>query len=215
MPEGEGQLEGRFGYLLICFWPDFDFHFNLFFFEDKYWEIISLEYFLTLLLTVTSDRRTIFSFVFIAHLFHPPIHMTWWSLHPLSLSVSITLCLYLSLCICTLVYVSPKYPNQQQLRPVRVSLCEILTLMLIDWLIDWLWTARWWFELTTWQQHTRARAICNDQVPAISLAYEAPESDIMKRQPRDPYRDNLVNRRSEEPINPCGRTFLRDISSVL
>ncbi|CAG2054820.1 unnamed protein product, partial [Timema podura] len=32
------------------------------------------------------------------------------------------------------------------------------------------------------------------QVPAISLAYEAPESDIMKRQPRDPYRDNLVNR---------------------
>jgi len=32
-------------------------------------------------------------------------------------------------------------------------------------------------------------------VPAISLAYEAPESDIMKRQPRDPYRDNLVNRR--------------------
>lgn len=35
-------------------------------------------------------------------------------------------------------------------------------------------------------------------MPAISLAYEAPESDIMKRQPRDPYRDNLVNRRSEE-----------------
>ena len=35
------------------------------------------------------------------------------------------------------------------------------------------------------------------KVPAISLAYEAPESDIMKRQPRDPYRDNLVNRRSD------------------
>lgn len=35
------------------------------------------------------------------------------------------------------------------------------------------------------------------KVPAISLAYEAAESDIMKRQPRDPYRDNLVNRRSE------------------
>lgn len=33
------------------------------------------------------------------------------------------------------------------------------------------------------------------KMPAISLAYEAPESDIMKRQPRDPYRDNLVNRR--------------------
>lgn len=40
-----------------------------------------------------------------------------------------------------------------------------------------------------------------NKVPAISLAYEAPESDIMKRQPRDPYRDNLVNRRSEVPIN--------------
>lgn len=37
------------------------------------------------------------------------------------------------------------------------------------------------------------------KVPAISLAYEAPESDIMKRQPRDPYRDNLVNRRSDPP----------------
>lgn len=38
--------------------------------------------------------------------------------------------------------------------------------------------------------------VCIDlKVPAISLAYEAPESDIMKRQPRDPYRDNLVNRR--------------------
>lgn len=39
------------------------------------------------------------------------------------------------------------------------------------------------------------------KVPAISLAYEAPESDIMKRQPRDPYRDNLVNRRSENKTN--------------
>ncbi|NEU34616.1 hypothetical protein GN156_28595, partial [bacterium LRH843] len=34
-----------------------------------------------------------------------------------------------------------------------------------------------------------------DMMPAISLAYESPESDIMKRQPRDPYRDNLVNHR--------------------
>jgi sodium/potassium-transporting ATPase subunit alpha len=34
-----------------------------------------------------------------------------------------------------------------------------------------------------------------DMVPAISLAYEQAESDIMKRQPRDPYRDNLVNAR--------------------
>ncbi|CAD5122368.1 DgyrCDS10804 [Dimorphilus gyrociliatus] len=34
-----------------------------------------------------------------------------------------------------------------------------------------------------------------DLVPAISLAYEQAESDIMKRQPRDPKRDNLVNHR--------------------
>ncbi|KXJ20388.1 Sodium/potassium-transporting ATPase subunit alpha-2 [Exaiptasia diaphana] len=34
-----------------------------------------------------------------------------------------------------------------------------------------------------------------DMVPAISLAYEAPESDIMKRFPRDPKKDKLVNER--------------------
>ncbi|CAF0841911.1 unnamed protein product, partial [Didymodactylos carnosus] len=34
-----------------------------------------------------------------------------------------------------------------------------------------------------------------DMVPAISLAYEKAESDIMKRQPRDPQRDRLVNER--------------------
>lgn len=33
------------------------------------------------------------------------------------------------------------------------------------------------------------------QVPAISLAYEAAESDIMKRQPRNPRTDKLVNER--------------------
>lgn len=33
------------------------------------------------------------------------------------------------------------------------------------------------------------------QVPAISLAYEAAESDIMKRQPRNPRSDKLVNER--------------------
>ena len=33
------------------------------------------------------------------------------------------------------------------------------------------------------------------QLPAISLAYEQAESDIMKRQPRDPVRDRLVNER--------------------
>ncbi|XP_006895523.1 PREDICTED: sodium/potassium-transporting ATPase subunit alpha-4 [Elephantulus edwardii] len=34
-----------------------------------------------------------------------------------------------------------------------------------------------------------------DMVPAISLAYETAESDIMKRAPRNPKTDNLVNRR--------------------
>ena len=33
------------------------------------------------------------------------------------------------------------------------------------------------------------------QVPAISLAYEQAESDIMKRQPRNPQTDKLVNER--------------------
>jgi len=35
-----------------------------------------------------------------------------------------------------------------------------------------------------------------DMVPAISLAYESAESDIMKRLPRDPLHDKLVNDRS-------------------
>jgi len=34
-----------------------------------------------------------------------------------------------------------------------------------------------------------------DMIPAISLAYEKPESDIMKRRPRDPLHDKLVNQR--------------------
>ena len=34
-----------------------------------------------------------------------------------------------------------------------------------------------------------------DMVPAISLAYEQAESDIMKRVPRDPVNDKLVNHR--------------------
>jgi sodium/potassium-transporting ATPase subunit alpha len=33
------------------------------------------------------------------------------------------------------------------------------------------------------------------KVPAISLAYEKAESDIMKRRPRNPYADKLVNER--------------------
>ena len=34
-----------------------------------------------------------------------------------------------------------------------------------------------------------------DLWPAISLAYEEAESDIMKRKPRDPVKDKLVNER--------------------
>ena len=34
-----------------------------------------------------------------------------------------------------------------------------------------------------------------DIVPAISLAYEPAEMDIMKRHPRDPEKDKLVNER--------------------
>lgn len=34
-----------------------------------------------------------------------------------------------------------------------------------------------------------------DMLPAISMAYEKPESDIMKRQPRNPFTDKLVNGR--------------------
>merc|ERR1711916_381894 len=34
-----------------------------------------------------------------------------------------------------------------------------------------------------------------DMIPAISLAYEKAESDIMRRRPRDPLRDRLVNAR--------------------
>ena len=33
------------------------------------------------------------------------------------------------------------------------------------------------------------------KVPAISLAYEEAESDIMKRRPRNPFTDKLVNER--------------------
>lgn len=37
-----------------------------------------------------------------------------------------------------------------------------------------------------------------DMVPAISLAYEQAETDIMKRRPRDPINDKLVNQRFVE-----------------
>lgn len=53
------------------------------------------------------------------------------------------------------------------------------------------------FEQTCMHTHTHTPlSVCLlFQVPAISLAYEAAESDIMKRQPRNPLRDKLVNER--------------------
>ena len=42
-----------------------------------------------------------------------------------------------------------------------------------------------------------------DMVPAISLAYESAESDIMKRLPRDPRHDKLVNDRCVRPPHPA------------
>jgi sodium/potassium-transporting ATPase subunit alpha len=44
-----------------------------------------------------------------------------------------------------------------------------------------------------------------DMVPAISLAYEKAENDIMKRRPRDPQHDRLVNERSV--VRCCQRTM--------
>jgi len=53
-----------------------------------------------------------------------------------------------------------------------------------------------------------------DMVPAISLAYEQAESDIMKRMPRDPKKDKLVNNRligmaygQIGPIQACAGFF--------
>lgn len=46
----------------------------------------------------------------------------------------------------------------------------------------------WWIQ-SNWKQ-----------VPAISLAYEHAEADIMKRPPRDPFNDKLVNQRFFEHI---------------
>ena len=37
--------------------------------------------------------------------------------------------------------------------------------------------------------------LLTDMVPAISLAYEQAESDLMKRKPRNPFTDKLVNGR--------------------
>jgi sodium/potassium-transporting ATPase subunit alpha len=44
-------------------------------------------------------------------------------------------------------------------------------------------------------------------VPAISLAYELPESDLMKRNPRNPYTDRLVG----DKLISTGDCFLNDI----
>lgn len=47
-----------------------------------------------------------------------------------------------------------------------------------------------------WRIETVLTAVLpSSKVPAISLAYEQAESDIMKRQPRNPKTDKLVNER--------------------
>ena len=46
------------------------------------------------------------------------------------------------------------------------------------------------------------------KVPAISLAYEKAESDIMKRRPRDPLHDKLVNERWVSPITADGTRII-------
>ncbi|XP_025783868.1 sodium/potassium-transporting ATPase subunit alpha-1 [Puma concolor] len=51
------------------------------------------------------------------------------------------------------------------------------------------------FARTSPQQKLIIVEGCQRQVPAISLAYEQAESDIMKRQPRNPKTDKLVNER--------------------
>jgi sodium/potassium-transporting ATPase subunit alpha len=42
-----------------------------------------------------------------------------------------------------------------------------------------------------------------DILPTISLSYEKPEGDIMKRPPRDPSKDKLVTDRCEQIIGDC------------
>ncbi|GBP35976.1 hypothetical protein EVAR_91527_1 [Eumeta japonica] len=46
-----------------------------------------------------------------------------------------------------------------------------------------------------------------DMVPAIALAYEAAESDIMKRPPRNPFCDKLVNERSIHGLSNVPRAL--------
>lgn len=66
-----------------------------------------------------------------------------------------------------------------------------------------------------------ARILCT-QVPAISLAYEAAESDIMKRQPRNSQTDKLVNERLISmaygqigaPSQGLGRVSQKDLSNA-
>jgi len=53
-----------------------------------------------------------------------------------------------------------------------------------------------------------------DMVPAISLAYEAAESDIMKRLPRDPLHDKLVNDRPVYRLHSHTLNILHSPSST-
>jgi sodium/potassium-transporting ATPase subunit alpha len=51
------------------------------------------------------------------------------------------------------------------------------------------------FEFAYTKYDVAFLTIFYQQVPAISLAYEESESDIMKRRPRNPFTDKLVNER--------------------
>lgn len=83
--------------------------------------------------------------------------------------------------ICSLYYVHLEMPN------IELTDCH--------WLSEPFWI--WWNLVificpmcTEWNS-----LFWQPKVPAISLAYEKAESDIMKRQPRDPINDKLVNER--------------------
>ena len=54
-----------------------------------------------------------------------------------------------------------------------------------------------------------------DLWPAISLAYEKAESDIMTRQPRDPLKDRLVNERLVENVHVNHSLMTSEVKTVV
>ncbi len=68
----------------------------------------------------------------------------------------------------------------------------LLSLVGDFWATCWAWIL---WELPKWSEMFLICSLLFPQVPAISLAYETAESDIMKRQPRNAKTDKLVNER--------------------